>query len=418
MTFEKTLKFNAECSCSTINRTKLSEIQEKIKLSGGISSFELQKYFAPSPTSISKNSLEKIKKFIEVISSILGNSAMIESFLQDMETRFKHSVPLKISGGLFLGFDFHETETGPKLIEINTNAGGLLINSILYEVQENCCNLLYSNQEISSFSDLGNQINKFVEKEWSFQIPDRKLETIVVLDENPESQFLFPEFEMFQNIMIQHGKKTLICSPLDLRYENNGLYFRDQRIDFVYNRHTDFLLKSKEMQGLAEAFASKQIALSPNPVDYLIYANKLNLQKLSDKSFLLSRGISEKEIQIIQDVIPETKVVNSKDSNSLWENRKTVFFKPQNSYGSKGVYAGRKLTKSKFEEILNLDYITQTEIPPSKRTINLVEFKIDYRAYVYNSDLLMLTSRLYQGQATNFRTEGGGFSPVLECGGF
>ena len=30
-----------------------------------------------------------------------------------------------------MGYDFHLDETGPKLIEINTNAGGLMLNAVL-----------------------------------------------------------------------------------------------------------------------------------------------------------------------------------------------------------------------------------------------------------------------------------------------
>ena len=38
--------------------------------------------------------------------------------------------------------------------------------------------------------------------------------------------------------------------------------------------------------------------------------------------------------------------------------------------------------------------------------------KFDIRAYVYDGQLQWTAARLYQGQTTNFRTAGGGFSPV------
>lgn len=38
--------------------------------------------------------------------------------------------------------------------------------------------------------------------------------------------------------------------------------------------------------------------------------------------------------------------------------------------------------------------------------------KSDVRCYVYNGQLQLVAARLYQGQATNFRTAGGGFAPV------
>jgi hypothetical protein len=39
--------------------------------------------------------------------------------------------------------------------------------------------------------------------------------------------------------------------------------------------------------------------------------------------------------------------------------------------------------------------------------------KVDVRLYAYRERTLLVAARLYQGQATNFRTPGGGFAPVL-----
>lgn len=39
--------------------------------------------------------------------------------------------------------------------------------------------------------------------------------------------------------------------------------------------------------------------------------------------------------------------------------------------------------------------------------------KMDVRLYTYDSQVLLVAARLYQGQTTNFRTPGGGVAPVL-----
>ncbi|WP_409757004.1 hypothetical protein [Aestuariivirga sp.] len=41
--------------------------------------------------------------------------------------------------GVFMGFDFHLTASGPKLIEVNTNAGGAFLNELLAKAQHACC---------------------------------------------------------------------------------------------------------------------------------------------------------------------------------------------------------------------------------------------------------------------------------------
>ena len=42
--------------------------------------------------------------------------------------------------------------------------------------------------------------------------------------------------------------------------------------------------------------------------------------------------------------------------------------------------------------------------------------KVNVRLYTYRGALLLAAARLYRGQTTNFRTPGGGFSPVLLMG--
>jgi len=40
--------------------------------------------------------------------------------------------------------------------------------------------------------------------------------------------------------------------------------------------------------------------------------------------------------------------------------------------------------------------------------------KVDIRLYTYAGKRLLTAARVYQGQATNFRTPGGGFAPVFQ----
>src|SRR5690606_9956659 len=41
--------------------------------------------------------------------------------------------------GVCMGYDFHLGPHGPKLIEINTNAGGAWLNAALVRAQKSCC---------------------------------------------------------------------------------------------------------------------------------------------------------------------------------------------------------------------------------------------------------------------------------------
>ncbi|MFP5323242.1 MAG: hypothetical protein ACLGH2_01000, partial [Gammaproteobacteria bacterium] len=80
-------------------------------------------------------------------------------------------------------------------------------------------------------------------------------------------------------------------------------------------------------------------------------------------------------------------------------------------------YRGDKLTRRVWAEILAGDYVAQTHVPPSERLVSVdgqsVRLKLDLRAYTYRGQVQLLAARTWAGQTTNFRTEGGGFSPVV-----
>jgi hypothetical protein len=138
---------------------------------------------------------------------------------------------------------------------------------------------------------------------------------------------------------------------------------------------------------------------------------------LSDQKFLTDTQVPPSIVQTLRAVIPHSVRVSAENADELWLERKNYFFKPFAGFGSRATYRGDKLTHKVWQEILQGDYIAQTLVPPSQRAIlnQDVEnkLKFDLRAYVYAGKLLMLAARLYQGQTTNFRTEGGGFAPVF-----
>src|SRR3546814_7571998 len=84
-------------------------------------------------------------------------------------------------------------------------------------------------------------------------------------------------------------------------------------------------------------------------------------------------------------------------------------------------FRGDKITRRVWAEILQSDnFIAQTYVPTSNRLVRVdgetVARKMDVRLYTYCGELLLVASRLYQGQTTNMRTPGGGFAPVLLTG--
>ena len=316
--------------------------------------------------------------------------------------------------GIFMGYDFHLQNNNenknitPKLIEINTNAGGVFLNLCLL-------NAIYKNDKNNVTDKLANEFVAMFKNEFAiFSNNQKNLQTIAIVDENPSEQFLYPEFEICQKILVKNNIQTIISSPENLSIQNNNLYYNNSiKIDFVYNRLTDFYLRSNaKNNALLTAYQNDFATISPNPKIYDLYANKNNLINLSNANFLDNLNIDNQSKNILLKHIPKILKVKNNDTEYLWKQRKNLFFKTAEGYGSKAVYRGDKLTKKVFAEIIESDaYLAQEIIPPSEhllKNINAV-MKADFRCYCYNGKIQLVAARLYQGQTTNFRTENGGF---------
>ena len=304
------------------------------------------------------------------------------------------------------------------MIEINSNAGGALINALLVRSQQQCCERF--NPMLITIEHTGDMfeqtfLNMFLE-EWKAERGTEVLKTIAIVDENPVSQYMLPEFLLFKKLFEQHAIHTVICDPSELTYHDGALWHDLKRIDLVYNRLTDFALDVPTQQALLAAYLAAVVVVTPHPRAHALYADKRNLVILTDETELIALGVEAKTRELLLAGIAHTTEVKTGDADTLWATRKHLFFKPAKGYGSKAAYRGDKLTKRVFSEIINSDYVAQTLVQPSQRRVEIdnefVEFKLDLRHYVYKAHTQLVSARLYQGQTTNFRTPSGGFAVV------
>ena len=320
--------------------------------------------------------------------------------------------------GVFFGYDFHLGADGPQLIEINTNAGGVLLNLYLVTAQQACCTeVINFFGGKTKFVDAENELIAMFKQEWQLQCPDKTLHTIAIVDNEPSAQFLYPEFLLFQSLFERHGIDAIIADPKDFTIKENALWLGEQKIDLVYNRLTDFYLEVPESACLLEAYQKGMAVFSPSPYLYALYADKRNLPLLSDSKRLKAFGVEEEAIGTLGRSLPTTVAVTQDNVDQLWRNRKQLFFKPATGYGSRGAYRGAKLTRRVWENIIHADYIAQAIVPPSERQLIIngekQSLKLDIRCVTYNGKIQQLSARLYQGQTTNLRTEGGGLATVF-----
>jgi len=403
---------NASCFCTTLNRTKLHDALQADVVNQDVLASHPQ-LFSNTSVFMAACHAEQMQRIVSAVIRVVKLPRYLELVLAQAPSIAAVHTDAE---GVFMGYDFHMSEQGPKIIEINTNAGGAFLNATLLSAQTECCRAAEMPLPSENDSKTKEFMGMFLQ-EWALERGDRPLKTIAILDENPLQQYLYPEFRMAQRLFEDQDLTAVIADPKELEFINGELRYNNLVIDMVYNRLTDFTLENIENIAVRSAYQANAIVLTPNPHHHAIYANKRNLIILSDEKLLAQLGASSADIAILQTGIPTTRIVTSEAADELWHQRKQLFFKPAAGFGGRAAYRGDKLTKRVWGEILQGDYVAQDIVIPSERGILVdgheTSLKVDIRAYVYAGEIQLLAARLYQGQTTNFRTQGGGFASVF-----
>jgi hypothetical protein len=320
-----------------------------------------------------------------------------------------------IAGGL-LGLDFHLTAGGPRLIEANTNPGGALVNVEIQEGLQACCDAAARwLPELPRGEQVREAVFAVFEREWrSARGPGAPV--VAIVDAEPAAQYLYPEFTLFRALFERHGWRTFIADPGELTHRDGRLWLGEARMDLVYNRLTDFGLDAPANRALREAWLAGDVVLTPHPRAHALHADKRLLGWLADAARLRDLGADDALAARVAARVPPTFEVRASEAERWWRERERYYFKPAAGYGGKAAYAGAKLTRKTFEQLLTGNYLAQEAVdPPQRERGQDAPLKYDVRAYVDPQDgrVLLLAARLYRGQTTNFRTAGGGFAPVV-----
>lgn len=366
--------------------------------------------FSALPVFVAREQARQMDAIITAAQSVIAMPAYQERVLAQAPDIARRP---QRAHGVFFGYDFHLCESGPQLIEINTNAGGALLNTASMRAQRACCAPVERYLQGASSETIEAQFVQMFRQEWA-RSSDKPLTRIAIVDDAPAGQYLFPEFLLLQRLFEAHGIATAICDPRDLAYDQSHLTLHGEAIDLVYNRITDFYFEEPAHAALAAAFEAGHAVVTPHPQAHALYANKKNLAILSSERELRALGVSAQLIEVLVSGIPETRIVDAAASEPWWADRKRWFFKPAGGFASRGSYRGDKLTRKAFADVAAGGYIAQLIAQPGERSGGDEDssYKWDVRNYVYDGAPLLMAARLYQGQTTNFRTPGGGFAPV------
>lgn len=395
---------NESCLCPVVDRTALGLALGHAELPAR------EGLFCDQPLFLSRDELTQMRGVIRAS----------EAALQELEATALSQAPSIAqfnpgTRGVCFAYDFHVSSQGPKLIEINTNAGGLLLNLALARATAPCCAGVGFPYDPK---DVGKAIETMFRRDHEAQHPGQPLRHIAVVDERPTEQWLYPEFLMYQQLFERAGIRCSIADPTEFTNTSAALLLHGAPVDLVYLRLTDFYLETEAASALRQAYLAGTAVITPGPRHHALRANKALLALLSNASVREGLSISNEDKLALERGIPETHIVTPDGVVDWWGRRKNFFFKPMRGYGSKAAYRGDKLTRGTWETITsNLHehpYVAQALVAPSARRIGQEEIlKVDVRCYTDGSDIILAAARVYQGQTTNMRTPGGGFAPVL-----
>lgn len=305
-------------------------------------------------------------------------------------------------------YDFHLAGDIPRLIEVNTNAGGGLLAYLAHKPASPIA------PESLKASLKKRLLQTFVDEIHQFSGGSKtRPEHIVIIDEEPTQQFLYPEMLAFAELFKAWGVAVDIVDPRQLQATADGVWLDGQPVDMIYNRHCDFYLESEVMAGLRAAYLARKVCLSPNPHAYGLLADKRRLLLWSDPRQRTAFGLTAGEQALLDKTLPACSLLADLDLQQVWSERKQRVFKPVDSFGSRGVLLGEKISRKRFNELPAATTLVQELVPPSLTDVPGNErMKTDLRLYAYRDRALGVSARVYRGQVTNMRTPGGGFARV------
>ncbi len=204
-------RFNRECDCMVADVPALQRRLDATLGDAGVTGSIVHSHphlFSGTPVFLARAHAKQMQRVIAAVEAVTTLPAYREEALGRAPV-IASTAPR--NRGVFFGFDFHIAADGPKLIEINTNAGGALLNMEMRREQQACCEpaaaWLHAEPGAESLEDA---VFGMFMQEWRLARGTQPLRTIAIVDDAPREQYLFPEFLLTQKLFAARGIKALI----------------------------------------------------------------------------------------------------------------------------------------------------------------------------------------------------------------
>ncbi len=253
------------------------------------------------------------------------------------------------------------------------------------------------------------------------------------------------EFELFRDYFQENGHAALICSPEELEFDGNKLYFHNVAIDIVYKRLlvNEYLPIMDSQPALLDAYRAGAICMVNSFRGKLVHKKAIFAVLTNEKYESL---FNETELAAIRAHIPwtrkfrEEKTLVRTGSGSDWvpsesvdlvewtrTNSHRLVLKPNDDYGGHGIYIGWNASESEWNDAIdhalaNGDYLVQERVKTAREMFpvvhedalgfSYVEQLVDLDPLLFNGVVGAAFTRLSSNELVNV-TAGGGMVPTF-----
>lgn len=330
------------------------------------------------------------------------SAAAMRFISQGIETlwaRILAANALADSRPLLLSYDVHPSPEGPVLIEVNTNAGGILTAIQAARNGNDCCAdweqgvleerllALFRHDLLGTDSDATG--------------------VVAIVDDQLSAQPLLSEMQALAELLRPFAREVRVVDAAELSFVDNRLRHAGEPIDRIYWRSTDFLLSAPEHAAVRQAVLAGSTILAPSPQAYEAIADKRRFIEWS-KHAELARDSSTGQSFRIAETVP----MSARSATEWYAERSEWVFKPVSGYSSRGVYVGKSISRHKLDELPAAAYLAQRYAPHPVIDRDGKEWKYDVRFFADRGHVIGAAARVFHGQVVGMRVAGSGFAPI------
>ena len=201
-------QLNLGCFCISLDRKELGEALDRaVRIEGFAQRLSASHptLFSNVPVFVPSATLGKMMLIVDAVE----DAAQLPAYRAAALSYAPPSAQLDFGPvGAFMGYDFHLASDGPKLIEINTNAGGAFLNAFLAGAQHACCPEAEFQVRPLTESDFAERTARMFTAEWQLQRGGGQPALVAIVDDLPEQQHLYPEFQLAKEMLEGQGSKA------------------------------------------------------------------------------------------------------------------------------------------------------------------------------------------------------------------